>query len=114
MFDKLKKKFSDVFSKETSNKTENKKEEKSKTLKKVFSEVLKKKISENDFEEIWYEIEVFLYEINVAHKIVDLIKNKLKEEIINSVFSRISLQKKFLEILKKEAYDVLKKEKEIF
>ena len=115
MFDKLKKKFSDVFSKATSDKVVEKKEEKKpNTLKKALSGVLKKKISENDFEEIWYEIEVFLYEINVAHKIVDLIKKKLKEEIIDSVFSRISLQKKFLEILKKEAYDVLKKREKDF
>ena len=115
MFDKIKKKFSSVFSKVTLKENEKEKEETKKSIiGKVVSSALKKKITENQFEDIWYEIEVFLYEINVAYKIVDLIKEKLKEEIIGKEFSRLSLQKKFLEILKKETYEVLKNREKNF
>jgi fused signal recognition particle receptor len=117
MFKNFKKKLSSIISNSNSNfENEEPKEEKAKKniFKKIVSKITKKKIDENDFEKIWENIEIYLFEINISYKIVMLLKDKLKLEIIGKEFSRTNLEKKFLELLNKETTNFLKKRESNF
>ncbi len=68
----------------------------------------KKKITDEDFEKIWVELEVFLLEINVAYEIVEKIQERLREELIDNSFDRFKLSEKIREVLESEVEKVLK------
>ena len=76
-------------------------------LSKTFKKIKNKKISEEDFEKIWIELEIFLLEINVAFEIVEKIKKRLKEELIGNSFNRFNLNKKIKNVLFEEVKKVL-------
>lgn len=76
-------------------------------LSKTFGKLKSKKITEEDFEKIWVELEIFLLEINVAYEIVEKIGGRLKEELINNSFDRFKLNQKIREVLEKEVEKVL-------
>ena len=76
-------------------------------LSKTFSKLKSKKITEDDFDKIWVELEIFLLEINVAFEIVEKIQEKLKEELVGNSFDRFKLNSKIREVLEKEVEDVL-------
>ncbi|MFW5705217.1 MAG: signal recognition particle-docking protein FtsY [Nanoarchaeota archaeon] len=75
---------------------------------KATSAFTKKTISEEEFERLWVEIEVFLLEINIAFEIVQKIEEKLRETIIGNSFSRFSLSEKVREVMTQEVEIVLK------
>ncbi len=121
MFLNLKKKLKNAFTsgldKAQINEPE-KEENEEKPLKKSFlkkvGSISKKKITKQDFEKIWFELEIFLLEINIAYVIVEKIGKKLKETILGEEFSRFSLQKEIQKVLKKETTNVLKQREEDF
>jgi fused signal recognition particle receptor len=87
---------------------ENLKKEK-KEKKGFFSAITKKTITENDFNKIWLELEIFLLEINVAFEIVEKISEELKKALIGNSFSRFSLSEKIRNVLEEEIAKVLEK-----
>ncbi len=86
---------------------EKKTKEKEIEKKGFFSSFTKKKISLEDYEKIWIELELFLLEINVAFEIVEKINEKLKSELIGYSFSRFSLSEKIKKVLEEEVEEVL-------
>ncbi len=75
---------------------------------KAFKKLKTKRITEEDFEKIWLDIEIYLLEINIAFEIVEKIKDKLKENLIEQEFTRFKLKKTIQETLIKEIKDYLK------
>lgn len=75
----------------------------SKTFKKLKSKV----ITEEDFDNIWLDLEIFLLEINVAFEIVEKIQNELKKELISNSFDRFKLNEKIREVMSNEVEKVL-------
>ena len=87
---------------------EDKIEEKEGFFSKALNVLKSKKITEDDFDKIWIELEIFLLEINIAFEIVQKIEIKLREGLIDNSFDRFKLSEKIREILEKEVEDVLK------
>lgn len=83
-------------------------EEKKGFFSKTFGKLASKKISEEDFDKIWLEIEIFLLEINIAYEIVEKIESELRKTIINESFNRFSLTEKIREVMINEVEKVLK------
>jgi fused signal recognition particle receptor len=77
-------------------------------LSKTFTKLKAKKITDEDFEKIWIELEIFLLEINIAYEIVQKIEEKLKEELVDNSFNRFKLTEKIKEVLASEVEIVLK------
>lgn len=75
---------------------------------KVASSLTKKKISEEDFDRVWIELEIFLLEINVAFEIVQKIEDSLRRELLGNTFDRFGLAKKVRQVLTQEVEYVLK------
>ena len=74
---------------------------------KTFKKLKSKKITLDDFEKIWIELEIFLLEINIAYEIVQKIEHKLKKELIDNSFDRFKLSEKIREVLSSEVEKVL-------
>ncbi len=74
---------------------------------KTFKKLKEKTITENDFENIWIDLEIFLLEINIAFEIVETIQEKLKKELIGKPFDRFKLNEKIKEVLSNEVKKVL-------
>ena len=83
-------------------------EEKKGFLKKAFTKLKSKKITEEDFDRIWLELELFLLEINVAYEVVENIGGRLKEELVGNSFNRFKLSGKIKSVLEEEVEAVLK------
>ena len=83
-------------------------EEKKGFLKKAFTKLKSKKITEDDFDRIWLELELFLLEINVAYEVVEKIGRRLKEELVDNSFNRFKLSQKIRNVLEEEVEAVLK------
>ena len=77
-------------------------------FKNAFSGITQKKISQNDFNTLWVDLELFLLEINIAYEIVEQIKQSLQEAIVDEKFSRLSLRQKTKEVLISEISSILK------
>lgn len=76
-------------------------------LSKTFTKLKSKSITEEDFDKIWIELEIFLLEINIAFEIVETIQEKLKEELVGNAFNRFKLTEKIKEVLASEVEKVL-------
>jgi fused signal recognition particle receptor len=87
---------------------ETKGEKKEGILSRTFGGLVKKTISEDNFEKIWVELEIFLLEINIAFEIVDKIKENMQSSLIGNKFDRFSLNRKIRAILEEEVENVLK------
>lgn len=74
----------------------------------IFARLKAKKITDEDFDKIWIELEIFLLEINIAYEIVEKIESKLKQELIGNSFDRFKLTQKIQEVMAKEVEKVLK------
>lgn len=83
------------------------KEKDSSIISKTFGKLLKKNLSENDFDALWLELEIFLLEINVAYEIVEKIGTSLKKNLLGHSFDRFSLTKKIKEVLEQEVETIL-------
>ena len=89
--------------KKTEEKTESKlevKEEKKGFFKKVSESFTKINLSEQKFEELFWDIEVTLLENNVAVEVIELIKKDLKEELTTDKVSRKNVEQIILDTLK--------------
>lgn len=76
-------------------------------MSKFVSKIKKKNISEEDFEKIWIELEIFLLEINVAYGIVEKIEHKLREILVGNSFDRFSMSEKIRKVMVDEVEKVL-------
>ena len=72
-------------------------EEKKSLIKKIKERVTTTKISEDKFDELFWELEVILLENNVATEVIDLFKGDLKEKLVDKALKRGQVQ----EIIKK-------------
>lgn len=73
----------------------------------TFTKLKSKKITEEDFEKIWIELELFLLEINIAYEIVEKIESKLRDTLIGNSFSRFGLSESIRKVLIEEVEKVL-------
>ncbi|MFW6285646.1 MAG: signal recognition particle-docking protein FtsY [Nanoarchaeota archaeon] len=80
----------------------------------TFSKVTSKTLSEDDFDKIWLELEIFLLEINIAYEIVEEIEKTLRDSILGEKFDRFSLSKKIREVLIEKVSEVLKSKESNF
>ncbi len=76
-------------------------------ISKTFKKLKSKKLTEEDFNKIWLDLEIFLLEINIAFEIVEKIETRLKEELIGGSFDRFNLNEKIRNILIDEIEKVL-------
>jgi fused signal recognition particle receptor len=85
------------------------KEEKSKPgfFKRLISGVTKTKISQQKFDDIFWEIELVLLENNVAYGVIEKIKEDLSEELIGKEVSRTKLQQEIENSIKKSIEEIL-------
>ena len=104
MFHRIKKKIGKVFEKSGKVLEE---EPKKKLISKTIKSITKKKISEEEFDKIWINLEVFLLEINVAFEIVEKIKISLQKNLVGNLFDRFSLSKAIKSVLVEEITKVL-------
>lgn len=74
---------------------------------KLFSKVSSKKITETDFDELFYELELALLESNVALDVVDKIKAELKPKLINKELKKEKLASEISTVLKNTIEHVL-------
>jgi len=76
-------------------------EEKKSFFQKFKSAVGTKKISENKFDELFWELEVAMLENNVAFEVIEKIKNDLKEDLVEKPIKRGDVEKTILKSLKR-------------
>ena len=87
------------------------KEEKKGFFKRLTEVIITKKISENQFEELFWELEVALLENNVAVEVIEKIKNDLKEHLLEKPVMRGKVNEAIIKSLKdsiKGLFDVEK------
>ena len=95
--------------------TKNKEENNKGIINKLKTKITTKEILEDDFEDLWLDLEIFLFDIGVAYEITEHIRINLKDEIIGKRLSRIDINKKIHEILKDKTLDVVsKRETDLF
>jgi fused signal recognition particle receptor len=78
-----------------------------KLFKKVSSSIISYKIKEEDFNEIFYELEIILLENNVALEVVDKIKESLSKSLIGMEIKRSDIEEKIVSALKVSILEVL-------
>jgi fused signal recognition particle receptor len=75
-------------------------EEKKGFFKKITEAISKKALSEKQFEELFFEIEVALMENNVAVEVIEKIKSDLKNELVEKQISRKNVKETIIDTLK--------------
>jgi fused signal recognition particle receptor len=88
------------------------KEEEKKGIFSKFKERFQKKVSEEDFNKLWKEIENILFENNVAVEVANKIKDDLKKVIIGKEIKN-DIQQDIKQALKESIKNILKEDKEI-
>ncbi|MDD5086855.1 MAG: signal recognition particle-docking protein FtsY [Candidatus Nanoarchaeia archaeon] len=86
-----------------------KEEEKKGFFKKITDVISKKSLSEKQFDELFFELEIALMENNVAVEVIEKIKQDLKKELVEKQISRKSVKEIIIDTLKKsieELFDV--------
>jgi len=84
-----------------------KKEEKKSFFGKIKERVTTKKISEKQFEEFFFELEVALLENNVALEVIDKIKEDLKRDLVDVPLKRGDIGQQIMNTLKKSVSEIL-------
>lgn len=95
-------------------------EEKGGFLSRLTSIVTKKTLSEDEFNELFWDLELAMLESNVAVSVIEKIKEDLKKELVDKKLDRFKLEKvvsetlkrSITEILSQPSLDVIKKIKE--
>jgi len=90
------------------------KNDKESFLKKAFSKISKRKITEEDFDKIWEEIEIYLLDINIAFDVCEKIREQLKNKLIDKEFTIFTLKETILETLISEVKNILKERESNF
>ncbi len=88
-------------------KEEVKEEEKKGFFGKIKEKVTTKKISEKQFDEFFFDLEVALLENNVALEVIDKIKEDLKMDLVDVPLQRKDVSKQIMETLKKSVTEIL-------
>jgi len=81
--------------------------EKPNIFEKISQAITTKKISEQQFDEIFWELEVELLENNVAFEVIEKIKNDLKPKLIDVPITRNKIEDTIEESLKKSIAELL-------
>ena len=97
---------------EEENETE--KDEKKGFLQRFSDSITKKVLSENAFNELFWELEITLLENNVAVEVIELIKENLSEEIVGKPIQRKDISVKIEDVLKSTIEKILDVEKPDF
>jgi fused signal recognition particle receptor len=84
------------------------KEESESFFSKALNVVKKKKITEDDYDKIWLDLEIFLLEINIAYEIVEKINSNLKETLINNSYDRFGLSETVRSVMVSSVEEILK------
>jgi len=92
---------------EIEEKEEEPEEEKKGVFKRITEKVTKFNLSEEKFEELFWQLEVTLLENNVAVEVIDKIKTDLKEELTTGKISRKGVEEVIKDTLKKSIEEVL-------
>lgn len=100
MFDKIKSAFS---------KFGKKAEEAPKEKKSIKSILTEKKLTDDKFNDLFESLEEELLQANVASEVVELIKNKLKEELVNKSQKRFKLEEAIRNKLEEITQEILDK-----
>ena len=88
-----------------------KKEEKPSILGKVKKAVTTKKLSEEKFDSLFWNLEMILLENNVAVSVIEKIKEDLKKDMVDTRIGRFDIQKTIEKSLKKSLNEILKQER---
>ncbi len=84
-------------------------EEKKGFFKKITEAISKKTLSENHFDDLFFELEIALMENNVAVEVIEKIKQDLKRELVEKQISRKNIKETIIDTLKnsiEELFDV--------
>lgn len=73
---------------------------------KIKEKITTKKISESQFEDIFWELEVVLLENNVAVEVIEKIKEDLKKALVDEPIPRGKIEEKIIETLKNTIEDL--------
>ncbi len=84
------------------------KEEKKGFFAKVSQAITTKKVSDNQFEELFWDLEVELLESNVAFEVIEKIKNDLKINLVDVPLKRGEVEKIIKESLQESISEILK------
>ncbi|MBR9676447.1 signal recognition particle-docking protein FtsY [Candidatus Woesearchaeota archaeon] len=87
--------------------TEEVTEEKKGFFQKMSDAVTKKKLGEEKFDELFWELELVLLESNIAVEVIEKIKNDLKNALIGEAVSRLNTQTIITETLRKSVEELL-------
>ena len=80
-------------------------------INKIKDKLTKIKVDEERFESLYQDIEILLLENNIAYKILKLIKEDLKRELIGKELSRFKIDEITKKTLKESIKNILKKSK---
>lgn len=98
-FDKVKDKF-------RKDEGETKHEEKQGIFEKIIKAASTTKISDKDFDEMFYDLEMALLESNVAYSVVEKIKSDLKKDLVDKPIRRSEVDDIVLKSLRKSIYSL--------
>lgn len=73
----------------------------------IKEKIVAKKITETEFEDLFFELEVGLLENNVAVEVIDKIKSDLKATLVNESIRRGQVESVILNTLKKSLYEIV-------
>lgn len=79
-------------------------------FKKISEAITKKAISEDKFDEMFWELEVVLLENNVAVEVIEKIKNDMKKEVVEKKIDRFKVEEIIKKTLKNSIEDLFKVE----
>ena len=97
--------FSKIFGKK---KTEEKKETKTKkSEKKHILPLFEKKLSEEEFEKFFRNLEISFLEANIAYEVITLIKERLKKELVDNPVKRGKVEDKIIDTIKEIFGEIL-------
>ncbi|MBD3309802.1 signal recognition particle-docking protein FtsY [Candidatus Woesearchaeota archaeon] len=80
-------------------------------IRKLRQKVVTQKISEKQFEEFFWDLELALLENNVAVEVIEKIKNDLKEKIVNVPIKRGQVEKVILDAMKDSVKELFETER---
>ncbi len=81
----------------------------SKSVKKVTEKVLEKEISVNDIDNFFSDVEIELMQDNVAVDVIDYLRKRMKEELIEKKFGRMSAKEEIREAFRKILMEIIGK-----
>lgn len=82
-------------------------QEKKSFLEKIKETVISKRLSEDKFEDVFFDLELALMESNVAVAVIEKIKQDLKTRLVDQKLSRFEIETILLNTLKQSLNDVL-------